>query len=522
LKNKKQETRNKKQGRIMLRHILTITYRSILHNKGSFFINLLGLSAGLVSVLFIYLWVSDEMEVDKFHENERRLYQVMQNFESPQGIITSASSPGPLAKAMEEKIPEIESSVAISTEEEMPEGIISHADISLASEGIVASGNFFEVFSYSLIQGNSKQVLANKNSIVLSEALALKLFQTTNDVVGKIVKWKNSFIDATYQVSGIFGKFPKNSSLQFDFVLNIEREFETLEYARDWKGSYAETFLLLKTGTDIDKFNDRIDSFLQDNHPTRNPRSLFVQKYSDRYLFGQYENGIQAGGRITYVKFFSLIALFILLIACINFMNLSTARASKKMREIGVKKSIGANRKSLALQFLSESILMAILSMGLALSTVSILLPLFNELTAKDLSLNFDPHAIIAFVAMVVFTGFLAGSYPAFYLSGFKTVSVLKGKLNKSKNELWIRRGLVIFQFALSLVFIVGALVIRNQLSYIQTKNLGFQRNNVLSFQRPGNSADIPVFLAEIKNISGVINASYMSHSILSEVYSQL
>lgn len=505
----------------MLRHIITIAFRSFMRNKGSFLINLIGLSTGLGCVLFIYLWVSDELEVDKFHEKNEQLYQVIQNFESAQGIMTSTSTPGPLAKALAAEIPEIEFATAISNWEEIPKGILSHNKISLASSGLVASENFFEVFSFDLIHGNKKQVLSGRNQIVLSEELAQKLFPTSSDVIGKTLAWKNEWIDTTYQVSGVFAKLPENSTMQFDFVLGIEEEFENNDYARDWNGNYAETCLVLTKGSDLNKINAKITKLIRKKHTGRKTYSLFVQKYADKYLYGQYENGVASGGRITYVKFFSLIAVFILLIACINFMNLATARASNKIKEIGVKKTIGANRGLLIVQFLSESMLMALFSLLLALLVVNALLPYFNAVTAKQLSLHIDTYSLLALSSILVFTGLVSGSYPAFYLSGFKTAHVLKGKLSNRISVLWIRKGLVVFQFVLSLIFIVGVLVVRNQMDYIQTKNLGFQRDHVLTFQRPSNSDDIPVFLSEIKNIPGVQAASNMSHSILSEVYNQ-
>jgi ABC-type antimicrobial peptide transport system permease subunit len=233
------------------------------------------------------------------------------------------------------------------------------------------------------------------------------------------------------------------------------------------------------------------------------------------YLYGQYENGEQVGGRIQYVKLFSLIALFILIIACINFMNLSTAQASKKMKEIGVKKTIGASRKTLVFQFIVESVSMAFLALFLAMLIVALLLPQFNVITGKALQLNFYLEFVLTLIAIALFTGLLSGFYPAFYLSGFNPTAVLKGKLPTSIGELWVRKGLVVFQFSLSVIFIVVFVVIKKQMDLIQTKNLGYNRNNVITFKREGKiTGDAETFLSTLKTIPGVVNVGCIAGSV--------
>jgi hypothetical protein len=249
-------------------------------------------------------------------------------------------------------------------------------------------------------------------------------------------------------------------------------------------------------------------------HPKRIATS-FLRPYQDKYLYNHYENGIQAGGRIDYVILFSLIGLFVLLIACINFMNLATARASRRVKEIGIKKTIGAGRRSLVLQYLSESILLTFLALGLSLLVAFLLLPQFNFITGKQLIFTWDWKLIIGALTITLLTGVLSGSYPAFYLSTFKPVEVLKGRLPLSMSELWVRKGLVIFQFTLSILFMVAVIVIYQQIHYVQSKNLGFSKDNILSFKKEGKlHTHLESFLAEVNNIPGVAGASIMGYSM--------
>ncbi|MEM7375025.1 MAG: FtsX-like permease family protein [Bacteroidota bacterium] len=506
----------------MFRHNLLISYRGFLRNKTSFLINLIGLSTGLACTLLIYLWVADELSVDSFHEIDPQLYQVKLHIQKEENIQTEDDTPALLAQAMAEEMPEVEAAVVINADFCKPEGILSHEGQIQASNGLFASSNFFEQLSYPLIEGNTAYVLSDKRNIVLSEDIAIKMFLSAEKAMGKTLTWKFQFDGETFeeivQVAGVYEDPPDNASLQFDAVAHFDLLIKADRWAGHWSGSYAKTLLVLKKDTDIQTFNDKIGDFLftSSQLPWRKNSKVFVQQYSQQYLHGTYENGVQLGGRIVYVRLFSIVALFILLIACINFMNLSTAQASTKMKEIGVKKAIGASRRELIWQFLSESMLMAVLSFFLAFCLVLLILPHFNELTDKSIRLVFEPNVLISLAGIVLFTGFVAGSYPAFYLSGFDPISVLKGRRSSSAGEQWIRQGLVIFQFTLSVILIVGVLVVKQQMTYIQTKHLGFQRDHVISFLM-GNSNKAPaLFLRELKQIPGVVLASNMNGNILS------
>lgn len=442
---------------IMFRHNLLISFRSFQRDKSTFAINLIGLSIGLACVLLIFMWVNDELGVDKFHEKDNRLYQVMQNFHRPNGIHTWEATPGPLAEALAEELPEIESAVNVNFSQFRPTGILGEGDNYLEASGIFASEDFFEVFSFDLIHGDPKQVLAEKKDIVLSQELAAKLFPSALDAIGKTLEWSYDLdgrsLKESFQVSGIFNNKGLNSSVQFDAVVQYDCFVKAERWAGEWTNDYTETFLVLKKDVSTIGLNDKITSFLKSKNATREPSTLFMQQFSDRYLHGRYESGAAVGGRIAYVRLFSIVAIFILLIACINFVNLSTAQASRKMKEVGVKKTIGASRGTLIGQFLSESMLLVILALGVALSLVALFLNEFNEITGKQLLLAFDFELLPPLLGILFITSLVAGSYPAFYLSKIRTVSVLKGRLIASTNEFWVRKSLVILQFALELVW---------------------------------------------------------------------
>lgn len=499
----------------MFRHNIILAFRNFKRNKTSFLINLIGLSTGLTCAILIYLWVSDEINVDKFHYNNDRLYQVLQNRQFPQKIATWEITPTLLANAIKEDLPEVEAATNISSSEENPRGAFSFGGKNIIAEGIYAGENFFEVFTFPIKESENQSFLKDKNNIAISESFAQKIFSTSKNVIGKTIEWTRGQNKKSFRIAAIFETPPSNSTLQFDFVWNMQLLIDADEYAGKWNGDYAKTFLVLKPDANFEKFNNRFASFMNTKTDERKKSQLFIQQFSDKYLNGKYENGKIAGGRISYVWLFSIIAIFILLIACINFMNLSTAQASTKMKEIGVKKTIGADRQSLVQQFLGESILMSFLSLSVALLLVLTFLPTFNDITNKVLKFNWSFNFVITLFLITLFTGLVSGSYSAFYLSKFKPFQVLNGKQVMSFGDQWIRKGLVVFQFGLSIIFIVGVLVVQQQMEFIQTKNLGYQRDNVLNFKRPKTNKS-ETFLTEVKNITGVMNAGRMWGNLLS------
>lgn len=501
----------------MFRHHLLLIFRNFKRYKASFFINLIGLSAGLSCALLIYLWVSDELQMDKFHAKYHRLYQVMENEKTEKGIRTIEETQGPLAEALLKEMPEVENAVAVSPSFWLEQSMVSvRGGARIKAGGKFAGKEFFNVFSYPLISGNPGNVLSGKHTIVISESLALKLFHTT-EVLGKEMTWGNIELknESHVLISGVFKDTPANSSDQFDFLVPMDNLFETAPNYLSWGNLGPSTFVLLKQGADQGRFNEKIRNFVKSKG--QNFHTLFIRPYGDAYLYNRYENGQLAGGRIDYVYLFSLIAVFILLIACINFMNLSTAKATRRLKEVGIKKVMGANRASLTFQYLIESVLLSFLSLFIALLVVELLLPRFNAITDKQLTLIFNGKLMVSLLVITITTGLVSGSYPAFYLSKFNPADALKGKLNVSSAALLTRKALVVFQFSLSVILIVAVLVIYKQIEFVQTKNIGYKKDNVIFIEAQGRLKDhIRQAITTISQLPGVSGASGIDHNFLS------
>jgi putative ABC transport system permease protein len=503
----------------MLQNYLKIAWRNLMKERQFTALNLIGLSTGLVCTLLIYLWVSDEMHIDKYNEKDSQLFQVMANHFHENDINTIEHTPGLLAKSLAAEFPEVEHAVTVLPASWFStQGVISFGEKHLKAGSQFIGKDYFDVFTCPFISGDPNSVLSDKQTIAVSEDLAMKLFNTKDNLVGKTIHWDQSEFTGAYMIGGVFKNNPSNATNKFDILFNFDQFAEKRPGMASWGNSDPSTFLVLKKGTDPDQFNGKIRNYLKSKDKELTAQ-LFAIKYSEKYLHGQFENGVQSGGRIAYVKLFSIIAVFILMIACINFMNLSTAKASGRMKEVGIKKVVGAYRSSLVFQYLSESVLMAFMSLLFSILLLFLLLPQFNIITGKQISLSLDSQLILSVLGITLFTGLLAGSYPAFYLSGFNPVAVLKGKLKTSVGELWVRKGLVVFQFAVSVIFIVSVLVVYKQIDFIQTKNLGYSRENIIHFEIPFGMDSVSLksseaFLNEVKNLPGVASASSYYHTL--------
>lgn len=505
----------------MFKHNLLLTFRNFRRFKSSFFINLIGLSTGLACTLLIYLWVNDELRFDKFHEKGDRIFQVMENREMEGTIKTTGQTQDFLARVLAEEMPEIELATVVTPPNFFPSFKLSLAEKQVKGVAKFVGKDFLNIFSYTLLVGNKNTVLVNKNGIVISESLAKSLFKTIDDCVGKSIEWQIMDLTRLVSITGVFKDVPVNSSERFDFLLTFDAFKDLIGIKGEemnWSGSAPFlTYVLLKKKTDVDNLNTKMADLIKRKSKDDQHRTLFLKLYSDKYLYGNYKNGTEAGGRIEYVNLFSIIAIFILLIACINFMNLSTAKASRRILEVGIKKVFGAERRTLVWQYLGESILMTLISLLIALVLVILLLPRFSEITGKHLELLFDTRITFAFAIITLVTALLAGSYPAIYLSGFSPIMLLKRQVNASFGDLWSRKGLVIFQFTISVIFIVSVLVVYKQIEFVQKKSLGFNKDNVLYFETDGKViGNAETFIAEVKNISGVVNASSMLGNIIS------
>ena len=512
----------------MLPYPLLLLYRNFKRFKSTFFINLVGLSTGLACALLIYLWISDERSFDRYHALDGRLYQVLENRRTAASIETQTGTIPLLAGALRREMPEIEF-VATTTPVPFfpPFTLAAVGGRQLTAVAKYADPAFFQLFSYPLLVGTPATVLRDKNAIVLSEALATKLFGSPQNSLGKAVEWQLAADSKqTSLVAGVFAGVPRNSSEQFDFVLPFAsfrdrmQMSETIKWDDD--GPF-NTYLALKENADPAQFQAKLAGLLKTKsaQTQARARTLFVRPFSAGYLHGTYENGVATGGRIATVRLFALIAGLILVIASINFMNLFTAKASRRVKEVGIRKALGASRAALVGQYLTESVVMALLALVVAVGLVQLVLPQFSALTGKPLALRWEPPPLVgASLALALGTGLLAGSYPAFYLSGFQPAAVLKGKLPTRAGDVWTRQGLVVLQFTLSVLFIVAVVVVNAQLAFVQRQPLGYDKAHVLRFDTGGKAArQGAAFLAEVKQLPGVVQASSISGGFLGGRY---
>jgi putative ABC transport system permease protein len=500
----------------MFKTNLKIAWRNLIKDKQFTFLNVLGLSAGLACSLLIFLWVNDELKFDHFFANNDRLYQLMERQTTNGNTGISDGSSGPLSEAVAQQMPEVEYATPLAPPGWFPKFTLSANDKIIKALGQYAGKDYFRVFSYKLLDGNKENVLANKNSIVISDELAKKLFGTAENITGRPIRFQQSDI---FYVSGVFEKTPYHSSQQFDFVLPWDYFKSIQDWVTNWNNVGPQNFVLLKKRADIDAFNKKIAGIIA-AHGGNDSRVAFATRFSDVYLHNNVGVNSGSSGRIQYVKMFSLIALFILLIACINFMNLSTAKASKRMKEVGIKKVVGADRKQLIFQFLSESVLLTLVAMMFAVLMATLFLPVFNGITGKEIILHYDTETIFIFIGIVLFTGLLAGSYPALYLSKFNPHAILKGKLHSSFAEMISRKGLVVFQFTLSSILIIAVIIIYQQIQFIQNTDPGYKKDNVIRLDAEGKiQGTEQEFVNELKNISGVTSASYTFTNIVGHTF---
>ena len=496
----------------MFKNHLKIAWRNLLKDRQFTLLNILGLSAGLACALLIFLWVNDERSYDKFFANDNQVYQVMEHRKSDGDIKVSDESSGLVSEVLKAQMPQVQYAASLAPTEWFQKSTLSVGDKNIKAQGQYAGKDYFNIFSFKLLEGDKSKVLADNSSIVISDELAKRLFGTTENIIGKAIDFQH---DTTFFVSGIFEKVPSHSSQQFDFVLSFDYYFSVQSWVKTWGNTGPHNFVLLKKGTDIHAFNKKIAGLIAAN-ANDTTRSLFAARFSDNYLLNSFDHGSQVGSKIIYVRLFSLIAIFILAIACINFMNLSTAKAARRMKEVGIKKVVGAGRSQLVFQFLSESIMLTLMAMAFAVLMVWLLLPSFNQLTGKQISLTLDPKTIGSFLAIALIAGLLAGSYPALYLSKFNPLSVLKGTLKTSLAEAISRKGLVVFQFTMSAVLIVAVIIVYRQVQFIQSTNPGYNKDNIVRFDSEGSiQGKEDEFIGEMKRIPGVVNASFTFNNMI-------
>jgi putative ABC transport system permease protein len=495
------------------------TYRSLIKNKSSLVINLVGLSISFAFVVVISLWIYDELQIDKFHIWDKQLYQVLENHKTPEGITTQPWTPDLLARTLMIEMPEVKHAAAVMQSEMLGEFTISVDNNKTKAAGHFAEPDFFEIFSFKLEQGDKNQVLQAHNSIVISSKLALVLFNTFEDVIGKTIEW--SVFNHTQKaiVTGVFEGTPHNSTMNFDFILSYDSwlQFsEAIGRPVRWNNHAPCTYLILEEGTDINSFNDKVTDLFHKNTGTENV-SMFTVPYSKQYLHGKYVNGVQTGGRIEYVWLFAAIGFLILLIAGINFVNLTTACAFQRYKETGIKKILGSGRRRLIGNFVGESVLLGLGSLLLSFFIVMLFLPQINQITGKSLNSLFSIWFMLGMTGVCLVSCILSGIYPAVYLTGVDTSKIIKVKNQGSAGSSRLRNGLVVFQFAISMILILSVLFVYRQIEYIQNKNLGYQKENVVLIHKDGELFQKgSAFLAELRKIPEVVNASGIGSNLMS------
>jgi putative ABC transport system permease protein len=496
----------------LFRHNLTLSVRNFRKYKTPFVINMVGLSTGLTCVLLIFLWVYDEVQMDQFHSHRNQLYQVLENRQLGDDVVTRSSTSSLTADALVTDFPEVEMAVPTTIDFIQP-SVISINKTGVKAQQLFAGKDFFKMFSFDLIHGDPARVLSDKKNIVVSKSLAVRLFGTFENVMGKIVQVDH---DTEFEITGLMDDISSHSSVQFDCVLSYEVFLDGYAYGKIWDATSSQTHVLLKNGTNVDEFNEKIKNLVRIKTEGRvTHRTPFVQRFSERYLNGEYVEGKLTGGRIEIAVLFSTIGGFILLIACINFMNLSTARALKQIKDIGVRKVIGASRSILISQVLQESILMASMASCLALIATWLLLPQFSTIAGKQLVITLNAPFVLLLIGIALITGVLAGSYPALYLSRFNPAIVLKGRMNAFFGEQWARKILVVFQFVVSISLIISVLALYKQIEFIQSNDLGYDKDNILIINSQGELYEKQeTFLQELRKIPGVVGASASSHDM--------
>jgi putative ABC transport system permease protein len=503
----------------MIKNLIKTAFRNLLKNKGFTAINVLGLALGFATCLLIVFYVFDELSYDRYNTNADRIYRINNDIKFGGNVNSYAVSPAPLAGALKNDFPEIEQVVRFRTR-----GVfqVKKGNQNIQEYAMVyVDPSVFSVFTLPMISGSRSTALKEPHSVVITERTAKKYFNNAN-VVGKVLIFNDT---AQYKVTGVIKDIPKQSHFEFDFFMSMS----TIDESRDisWFSNNFNTYILLKPGADAKKLESKFPEFFKKQagpqlesvlhltfstfEKSGNYFRMNLTPLKEIHLKSNRVAEMGANGNIQYVYIFSAIAIFILLIACVNFMNLSTARSSNRAKEVGVRKVLGSPRKYLMAQFLAESIMITLVATLIAVFAAWALLPVFNQMSGKELTIT--PQIVgwllPVLFAIIIVIGCLAGSYPAFFLSGFQPIEVLKGKLTVGFKGGFLRSFLVVFQFAISIFLIIGTLVIYNQLKYIQNKDLGYNRDHVLVIQNVwtlGNSAK--TFKQEIKQLAGVKDVS--------------
>jgi putative ABC transport system permease protein len=511
----------------MFRNYLKTAFRNLLKNKFYTSINIIGLAAGLATCLLILLYVLDELSYDRYNANADRIYRVNNEIKFGDNYFDLAQGPAPMGVTMVREFPQVEQYTRIrwygsflvkKGNENIQEGRVGYADSTL-----------FDVFTFPMLAGNPKTALKEYHSLVITEKIAKKYFprdaeNNISNIVGKTMLINDT---GNYKITAVIKDIPTQSHFNFDLFVPMIEDNSSKDNYDNWLSENWNTYVLLKKNADVKQVEAQLNPMM-DKYVGPELKSVVNQTIDDLKKSGGYVRAsltpltdihlhsnkmgeLDGNGNAQFVYIFSAIASLILLIACVNFMNLSTARSSNRAKEVGVRKVLGSLKKNLVQQFLTESFLISFIALILAILTAWLLLPYFDQLAGKAIHSTtlFQPKMLLSLIVFMLIVGFAAGSYPAFFLSSFQPIDVLKGKLAAGFKRSWLRNALVVFQFVISIILIFGTVVIYNQLNYIQNKDLGFNRQQVLIIQHTDALRDhATTFKNELRQISGVQNAT--------------
>ncbi|HKO80229.1 MAG TPA: ABC transporter permease [Chitinophagaceae bacterium] len=498
----------------MIINFFKIAWRNLIKNKSFSFINISGLAIGMATAMLILLWIQHEVSYDNFHEKKDRLYQVWNRYTTDGKTGCWNNTPKPMASAISQDYPEVEGTARVNF---LPPVKIASGDKQFYGRGRIVDSTFLKMFTFPAVKGNMVTALNDVSSIVLTEKLAKSIFGN-DDPIGKILKLDNT---DNFKVSAVVKTPPTNSQFEFEFLLPwayMRVKGWDDEY---WANNSIATYVLLKKNSSLASIEPKIKA-LRKKYDKEDPKiETFLYPISRWHLYGSFENGEESGGRIEIVRLFGIIAAFILLVACINFMNLSTARSEKRSKEVGIRKVVGAQKKSLVFQFLGESVLLAFIAGIFAFVVVELALPSFNKLVDKKLFIDFgSPPFWLAAFAFVVITGILAGSYPAIYLSSFRPVSVLKGSLKAANALVTPRKVLVISQFSFAIILIVATIIVRQQIQKAQDRQAGYAQDNLVYHFTEGESGKNHTLIKNELLASGTAVSVTMTSSPVTEGWS--
>ena len=459
----------------MIRNFLKVAFRNLAKNKGFSAINISGLAIGMASAMLILTWIQNEVSYDQFHENKDRIYEAWNRAEFSGELNSWNTTPKILARTVENDLPEVERAVRVDWGSNF---LFSIGEKRMTVRGNIVDSGFLQMFSFPLVKGQPDLVLNRPHSIVVTESLAKSLFGK-EDAMGKIIKIDDK---ENFTVTGILKDLPNNTRFDFEYLIPWSYKRQLGDDDENWGNNSTRTYVMLKPNTSLASVAPKM-KVLKQRYAKDEPKwEMFLYPMSKWRLYSSFTNGVEdGGGRIEYVRMFGIIAAFILLIACINFMNLSTARSEKRAKEVGIRKVVGAQKVFIIGQFIGESVLMALIAGIIAVGIVVLAIPAFNKLIGEEIAIQFNsPGSWLAGIGFIIFTGILAGSYPAFFLSSFQPVQVLKGTFKKAHALVTPRKILVVLQFTFAIVLIICTFIVRQQINHAQNRETGYNRNNLV------------------------------------------